>query len=33
VCQWCVASAILMTLLAVLSVVRLLTAEEQGAYA
>lgn len=33
VCQWCVVSAILMTLLAVLSVVRLLTAEEQGAYA
>ena len=33
VCQWCVASAILMTLLGVLSVVRLLTAEEQGAYA
>jgi uncharacterized membrane protein len=33
VCQWCVASAVLMTLLAVLSVVRLLTAEEHGAYA
>ena len=33
VCQWCVASAILMTVLAVLSVVRLLTAEERGAYA
>ncbi len=33
VCQWCVASAVLMTVLAALSVVRLLTAEEQGAYA
>jgi uncharacterized membrane protein len=33
VCQWCVASAILMTILAVLTVYRLLAAEEQGAYA
>ena len=33
VCQWCVASAVLMTVLACLSVVRLLTAEEQGVYA
>ena len=33
VCQWCVASALLMTALAGLSVARLLTAEEQGAYA
>jgi uncharacterized membrane protein len=33
VCQWCVASAVLMTLLAGLTVARLLTAEEQGAYA
>jgi uncharacterized membrane protein len=33
ICQWCVASAVLMTLLAALSVVRLLTAEERGAYA
>lgn len=33
VCQWCVASAVLMTLLACLSVFRLLTAEERGAYA
>ena len=33
ICQWCVASAVLMTLLACLSVARLLTAEERGAYA
>ena len=33
ICQWCVASAVLMTLLAVLSVVRLLTAEDARAYA
>jgi uncharacterized membrane protein len=33
VCQWCVASAVLMTVLAGLTVARLLTAEEQGAYA
>lgn len=33
ICQWCVASAVLMTALAALSVVRLLTAEERGAYA
>ena len=33
VCQWCVASAILMTLLAVLSVTRLLSAEDSRAYA
>lgn len=33
VCQWCVASAVLMALLACLSVFRLLTAEERGAYA
>ena len=33
VCQWCVASAILMTLLAALSVVRLLAAEDARAYA
>ena len=33
VCQWCVASAVLMTLLAAMSVVRLLTAEESRAYA
>jgi len=32
VCQWCVASAVLMTCLAALSVVRLLSAEERGAY-
>jgi len=29
ICQWCVASAVLMTLLAVLTTVRLLRAEEQ----
>ncbi len=33
ICQWCVASAVLMTLLAALSVFRLLTTEERGAYA
>jgi uncharacterized membrane protein len=33
VCQWCVASAVLMTALAVLTVIRLLTAEQRGAYA
>lgn len=33
VCQWCVASAVLMTLLAVLGVTRLLTAEDSRAYA
>ena len=33
ICQWCVASAVLMTVLAVLSVVRLLTAEDARAYA
>ena len=33
VCQWCVASAILMTLLAVLSVTRLLSAEDSRVYA
>jgi uncharacterized membrane protein len=33
ICQWCVASAVLMTALAGLTVVRLLTAEERGAYA
>jgi uncharacterized membrane protein len=33
ICQWCVASAVLMTLLAVLSVVRLLTAEDARVYA
>jgi uncharacterized membrane protein len=33
ICQWCVASAVLMTLLAVLSVVRLLTTEDSRAYA
>ena len=33
VCQWCVASAILMTVLAALSVVRLMTAEQQKVYA
>jgi uncharacterized membrane protein len=33
VCQWCVASAVLMTVLAALTVVRLMTAEEQGVYA
>ena len=32
ICQWCVASAVLMTLLAVLSVARLLMAEERGVY-
>jgi uncharacterized membrane protein len=33
VCQWCVASAVLMTLLAVLTVIRLMTYEERRAYA
>ena len=33
ICQWCVASAVLMTLLAALSVFRLLVTEERGAYA
>jgi len=33
ICQWCVASAVLMTLLAALSVVRLLTTEDTRAYA
>jgi uncharacterized membrane protein len=33
VCQWCVASAILMTVLAALSVVRLMTAEQPKVYA
>jgi uncharacterized membrane protein len=33
VCQWCVASAVLMTLLAVLTVIRLMTHEERRAYA
>jgi uncharacterized membrane protein len=33
VCQWCVASAVLMTVLAALSVTRLVTAEEHRAYA
>jgi uncharacterized membrane protein len=33
VCQWCVASAVLMTALAALGVARLLTAEEHRAYA
>jgi uncharacterized membrane protein len=33
VCQWCVASAVLMTVLAALSVVRLMTAEQQKVYA
>jgi uncharacterized membrane protein len=35
VCQWCVASAVLMTALAVLAVIRLLVTEQQqsGAYA
>ena len=33
ICQWCVASAVLMSALATLTVVRLLTAEERGAYA
>jgi uncharacterized membrane protein len=33
VCQWCVASAILMTALAVLTVARLMVAEERGVYA
>ena len=33
VCQWCVASAVLMTALAALTVARLLTADERGAYA
>jgi uncharacterized membrane protein len=33
ICQWCVASAVLMTLIAALSVVRLLVTEERGAYA
>jgi uncharacterized membrane protein len=32
ICQWCVASACLMTGIAVLSVVRLLAAEDRGAY-
>ena len=33
VCQWCVASAVLMTALAALTVARLLTADERRAYA
>jgi uncharacterized membrane protein len=33
ICQWCVASAVLMTLLAVLAVVRLLTTEDTRVYA
>ena len=33
ICQWCVASAVLMTLLAAMSVIRLLAAEEPRAYA
>jgi uncharacterized membrane protein len=33
ICQWCVASAVLMTVLAVLTVVRLLTAEDARVYA
>ena len=33
VCQWCLASAVLMTLLAALSVARLLTAQDTRAYA
>jgi uncharacterized membrane protein len=33
VCQWCVASAVLMTVLAALSVARLVTAEDRRAYA
>jgi uncharacterized membrane protein len=33
ICQWCVASAVLMTLLAALSAFRLLTVEEHRAYA
>jgi uncharacterized membrane protein len=33
VCQWCVASAVLMTVLATLSVARLVTAEDRRAYA
>ena len=33
VCQWCVASAVLMTLLAALTVTRLLIAEDRRAYA
>lgn len=33
VCQWCVASAVLMSVLAALTVIRLMTAEERGAYA
>jgi uncharacterized membrane protein len=32
ICQWCVASAVLMTALATLTVVRLLTADERRAY-
>jgi uncharacterized membrane protein len=33
VCQWCVASAVLMTVLAVLTVIRLLVAEGRRSYA
>jgi uncharacterized membrane protein len=33
VCQWCVASAVLMAVLATLSVARLVTAEDRRAYA
>jgi uncharacterized membrane protein len=33
ICQWCVASAVLMTALATLTVVRLLTVDERRAYA
>jgi uncharacterized membrane protein len=33
ICQWCVASAVLMTLIAALTVARLLVAEEQPSYA
>jgi uncharacterized membrane protein len=33
ICQWCVASAVLMTALATLTVVRLLTGDERRAYA
>lgn len=33
ICQWCVASAVLMTVLAVLTVVRLLVAEEEHSFA
>jgi uncharacterized membrane protein len=33
ICQWCVASAVLMTVLAVLTVVRLMVAEEEHSFA